>query len=135
MNEGRIQDESDGGGVGRKAIIGILLSFGLIFGWNYIRLERLKTDGRLIETKVVDYSFGRVNHLTVTFKYGKEIYRKSARTSVRSDYWPRLVGRSFPALYSEKEDVIMLLVFPDDFKKYNIKPDNIPVWVRDSLMY
>ncbi|MCD2423907.1 hypothetical protein LQ567_14110 [Niabella pedocola] len=121
----------------RNIVICFLLLFALGSVVTCIRERSLKKDGKLVSAKVIDYTLGAGNrtNLTVKFDYNGISYERQAWTSVRSDYWSLLVGRSFPALYTEDEGVIMLLVYPEDFKKYNIKPDSISVWVRDHLMY
>ncbi len=128
-------DKPNTAGCGRM-IIGLLLLVVLGYAVYLIRQASLKKEGQIVTAKVVDYAFGRGSaSLIVTFDYNNEVYRKGAWTSVTTDRWPQLVGHSFPALYTAEEGVIMLLVYPEDFKKYNIKPDSISVWVRDHLMY
>ncbi|MBO9591677.1 MAG: hypothetical protein J7599_02135 [Niabella sp.] len=121
--------------VNRNIIICFAILAVLVYVMERKKWANFKEEGKLVTAKVVDYTLGKNNSLEVLFDYNKKVYKKYAWTSVEAYKWSRLVGHSFPALYTEDEDVIMLLVFPEDFKKYNIKPDSIPVWVRDNLMY
>lgn len=121
--------------VNRNIIICFAILAVLAYVMELKKWANFKEDGKLVTATVVDYSTGRYASLTATFDYNKKVYQGKVQTSVLSEQWPQLVGRSFKALYSEKENMIVLLVFPEDFKAYHIKPDSISTWVRDHLVH
>ena len=97
--------------------------------------SELKKNGVVINVRVVSWvtpskgsSYGSIY---CDFVYKNEKYRLPSPTSYG---WglSSLIGKTFPALFSEKKKIVRVLITPKDFKKYNIPfPDSLN-WVIEK---
>ncbi len=111
----------------------ILVSFVLwVLIGRCINQNELKKNGVIVNVKVVSWttpSKGSSNgSLYGEFVYKSKKYRLLSPTTYG---WGlhNLIGRTFPAMFSAKNEKIEILITPEDFKKFKIPfPDSLK-WV------
>lgn len=103
----------------------IILLF-VIAGLNqYRQTNDLKRNGVIVTATITDW-LGSHKGAGVNPSYRCEFYYKRKRHSLISrssvkENGMSYVGKTYPALYSEKTDAMKLLIFPEDYEEYNIK--------------
>ncbi|GAB3433103.1 hypothetical protein [Niabella aquatica] len=99
--------------------------------------SKLNEEGVFVSVRIVDYNFGlkSVNTLTCEFAYNHRQYRISTGSTVPTHKWKRLIGATFPAIYSPRSGLLEVLILPDDFEKHNLPyPDTLARWANEYLL-
>lgn len=111
--------------------IGIVLLF-IIVGINKCEQTKdLKKHGVLVKATITDWLGSHKGAGGVNPSYRCEFYYKGKKHSLISGSSVKekgisYVGKTYPALYSEKKDEVSLLIFPKDYEEYNVKyPDSL----------
>ena len=110
---------------------GIVLLFVMVGLNKCQKTKDLKEHGVLVEATITDWLGSHKGAGGVNPSYRCEFFYKGKKLSLISGSRVKgkgvsYVGKTYPALYSEKTNAVRLLMFPEDYEEYNIKyPDSL----------
>ncbi len=118
-------------------IIGLVVFISFIV-WAIITRDinqtSLLNDGEIITVKIVNWhvgSKGTNGGFSCAFYYQGKHFQLNSPTTYKGS-WPKLVGKTFPGMFSPKRTILEILITPEDFKKFDIPfPDSLD-WVRQE---
>ena len=111
----------------RNAIyaISILITIAfLLFGIRSRRIENeIQYNGVIVTAKIVEYlptvkGMQSANYLC-EFTFNDSVRRLVSPSSVKSNR-SDVVGKSFPALFSDRTNTLRILIYDEDFERYNV---------------
>jgi translation elongation factor P/translation initiation factor 5A len=102
---------------------------------NCFSARDLKTNGVLVDVRIIEYlppgkAMSYANY-RCEFIYKGEMKKlvSSSNVKYRREFY---VGQNFPAMYSEKYDVVRVLMKSEDFEEFNLPfPDSLIYRVID----
>jgi len=122
----------------KKSLIAIVI-FGLLFilliFLRHHRQNDLKKNGVIVNAKIVMVNFGgKVSGgFECVINYNGEEKKLSSPSSIRKGSTD-FIGKSFPAMYLQRKDVLEILITPKDFEKFNLSfPDSLN-WVMPYVL-
>jgi hypothetical protein len=123
-------------------IIGVLL-FISFFVWALIsrsvNQSELKLHGKVVNAKIVSWKLpgkgSTVYNLECRFNFAGKEYELISPTTYEGNF-DKMIGRSFPGIFSPEKQIFEILITPEDFLKFNIPfPDSLSKkWKLDKFI-